>query len=821
MLDQLTESQRVSVERAAASGAYNLLLGAGMSFGTVDRSGRLLPTSSELAEELSTQFGVPYERGDLLWRVYDRAVGAARAEVVYEWLRSRFSGTTPPQWMEMYARFPWETVWTLNLDDAFENAYSSIAIDESRNLESVSWDDPYRHGRELSVIHLHGHVLHAEPRQLVFSISEYANAIVSRAAWPITFRDTYGIAPFVVIGARLRDEPDIEAVVAARRGNPGAIPSFYVSPRISNAVKLDLEQWGLVPIEMTAEEFIGEWAALTKIDLTAPPVRSEELSLRVGRQFRELRTDSTEKVPRNHDFLGGDAPRWSDIVHDRFARFGWISQAEQTALRSGQTAGGKGRITVVVGKRLSGRTTGLLAVGRALRRASWRTFIFVGDERPDVDAIIGFCADGKSVALLFDGVADVADDVAEVLARASSAGLNLMCVAVDNEWRSPNLVGRIPASRISDGVIRSIRHELSKSDAGVLVDFLNSQGRLGVLESERNDWKRLNHFVGKGLFSSLSEISDAPGFGRRISEIVDSVGDDELKLLFFASLSNFAERRLLLIDAARLLGVGSERIPRMLEGGAIRALAGASGDGVVTHQRWLALKPTIEKLGTADALDLVANGLSRLSARLGRQAQRERNATALLVGSLMSYRLLAEVFPHQNYESWYANLVSSFGDWSGRYWEQRAIANRHAAESDPNALSRAESFARRAVAFVPDTYAYTTLATVLAARSSRAVGNGMVDYYDQMWDSFEKAAQFDSANLVTWLAYLRHSLPILDSLNVQSFDGADAFCDRLLADWRGVCESLAGAAAQSQETEKVLRELNAKFEKLSGAARRQ
>lgn len=97
----------------------------------------------------------------------------------------------------------------------------------------------------------------------------------------------------------------------------------------------------------------------------------------------------------------------------------------------------------------------------------------------------------------------------------------------------------------------------------------------------------------------------------------------------------------------------------------------------------------------------------------------------------------------------------------------------------------------------------------------------MVDYYDQMWDSFEKAAQFDSANLVTWLAYLRHSLPILDSLNVQSFDGADAFCDRLLADWRGVCESLAGAAAQSQETEKVLRELNAKFEKLSGAARRQ
>src|SRR3712207_8004356 len=52
--------------------------------------------------------------------------------------RDRFNKVQPPPWMSSYARFPWEGVWTLNLDDSFENAYSAIASSASRAIRSVS-----------------------------------------------------------------------------------------------------------------------------------------------------------------------------------------------------------------------------------------------------------------------------------------------------------------------------------------------------------------------------------------------------------------------------------------------------------------------------------------------------------------------------------------------------------------------------------------------------------------------------------------------------------------------------------------------------------
>lgn len=807
---ELDEAQLGALRRAAANSRYHLLLGAGASLDSTSRNGRYLPNSTALAQELADAFEVPLEDGDLLWRIYARAVEKAGAPSVYGWLRERFFQVKPPPWLSTYARFPWEVVWTLNLDDSFERAYEAAKSEVSRVLMPLSWDDDFRLGRELPVVHLHGHTLETEPRALVFSLTEYADAAVAYAAWPITFRDLYGVSPMVIIGARLRDEPDIEAVVARRQPEIDA-PSFYVSPTISDAVAADLRSWNLIPVRMTGEQFTAVWAELTGMSSTEPPTRYEELALRVGRQFRELRTNYPGKTPLGHDFLGGDEPYWADIVGREHAELDWIRQGAVAVKRFGRDVPNSSAL-LYAGRRLTGRTTGLLAIARSFREAAWRVFLFTADERPDIDAVLQYAADGKSLVMIFDGIADVAEDVATIIARARQAQLKVACVAIDQFERSAGIAGRVAEALIVDGVIKSVNPRLTRTDAARLVDRLSRAGRLGILEREK-DRARLAYFRGSELFAAMADLEEAPAFGRRVAGAVAELSDGlELELTFIAAMANRVGRGLTVIDAGRMLGRRSEEILRGIRtGSALSAVLSTDGQRVRTRQRWLALDPIIARLGTRPAVELLAQAMKRLSARIGRASQRERNATSTLVGSLMTYRNLAEIFPDQDLEDWYAQLLPEFGSWSGRYWEQRAIMSRHKGISDEAALARAESFAMRAVSLLRDPYSYTTLGTVLAARAAHGDISGISKFYDGAYDAFESAGKLDPQNLVTWLAFLRHALPILERVTeLESPELADLE-ERIVDDWEEIYGQIQSLSSASESTQLELQSLRARF----------
>ncbi|MCZ2838485.1 P-loop NTPase [Modestobacter sp. VKM Ac-2985] len=810
----LSAGDLTALRRAAANSSYHLLLGAGASLDSQSADGRLLPGAKRLAEELSTQFDVPVEDGDLLWRIYSRAVDKQGGAAVYAWLRRRFAMVDPPAWMDQYARFPWEFVWTLNLDDSFERSYSRVANDESRALRTVSWDDEFRLSRELAVVHLHGHVLDSAPRSLVFSLSEYADAAVARSAWPLAFRDTYGVSPMVIIGARLRDEPDIEAIVGRRLPEHDA-PSFYVSPDISPAVEADLRAWRLVPVRMTAEEFADVWGELAGVDLNVAPTRLEELAFRVGRQFRELTTNKTVKIPRNHDLLGGDEPIWDDVRSSIHAELDWIRSGAALVRRFGQSIPASSAL-IYTGKRLSGRSTGLYAIALAFRRQSWRVLLYTKDERPDVDAIVQYAADGRALLLIFDGIADIAEDVATLLRRARNAGLQISVLAVDQFERSAGIIGRIPPNLLVDGKTRSINSRLTSTDAGRLVDRLQAAGRLGRLEAVRTDRERIAHFRRHELFAAMAELADAPGFGRRVGVEVGAVeSEEDLVLLLFASVAARVDRRLPVIDAAQMMQMPSEQIVRMIRGEQLSSVLSTDGRLVGTRQRWLALQPVIDRLGEQSALSLLSAAIGRLSSRLSRSSQRERNATSLLVGSLMAYRNVAAIFPHGNHEAWYESLFNSFGSWSGRYWEQRAIMSRHLGETSDDALARAESYAQRAISLREDAYSYTTLGTVLAARGAKADRTQLGDYYDRTYDAFEKASDLDPENLVTWLAFLSHTLRLLERLAI---DGeVDELWGRLTEDWLRIHDNVSSVFAATEDTRLELARLLSRYQTIISA----
>ena len=796
----ITDHQLAALKRAALNGDYHLLLGAGASREAKSSDGTQLPMAHQLGEKIAAEFKIPIESGDLLWRLYARAVDEVGEGLVYDWLRNRFWNVKPPAWMDVYARTPWAMVWTLNIDDSFEQAYLRVKSEESRPLLTVNWDDEYHVGNELSIIHLHGCVDTPDPRRLIFSLSEYASAAVAGKAWPLNFRDIYGVSPFVVIGARLRDEPDIEAVVANRHPAHEA-PSFYVSPHISAAMERDLRKWNLVPARMTAEDFSELWPELTGLPLTEPPSPREELALRVGRQFRELKTTVMENRPAGHDFIGGDEPFWIDIQENLYAELDWIRQASQECRQLSRSPF-RSSALIYVGRRVTGRSTGLLALAKELRGLSWRTFFYVADGRPDVDAIIKYASDGRSIALFFDAIGDIADDIEELISQARRYGLHLVCVAVDTIDREATILGRIDEVFLSNRRVGTVNDRLTNTDAARLVDKLKSLGRLGFLEAERSDRRRLAYFRNRELFDAMAQLENAPGFGKRVDSLVDSVKTpNELALVFIAALSSHFARRLHLVDAGRMLALESDKIVSMIRP---EQSAGAllRGDGVWvrTRHRGMALKPCIDRLGEQRALEILGEAMQRSAPRLGRASLRERNATALLVGSFMAYNNLRLVFPSADLDSWYERLLPTFGSWSARYWEQRAITARHAGTSEPSVLSKAESYALRAVSIVRDAFSLTTLGTVLLAKAAFSPQVDVGVYYDRAIDAYEEASREDPHNLITWLAFLRHSLPVLDRVRGNENLKESEFAERITDDWLRIYSQISSVANAGNRT---------------------
>lgn len=811
----LNQSQKSALRRAALNGEYQLLLGGGASRDSLSPTGQPLPMSAELAEKLSQKFSVANESDDLLWRIYARAIDAGGRAWVYNYLREIFWRTQPPPWMDKYARFPWDRVWTLNLDDSFENSYARVRSDASRELTVRTWDSDFVHDRTLSVIHLHGAVASAEPGELVFSLSEYSNSIASRAAWPLAFRDAWGTSPFVVVGARLRDEPDIEAVIAQRRPGQTA-PSIYVSPHITPGMESDLTNWGLVPFQGTAEEFADIWSDLSGVDLTQAPTSQEEVSFRVGRQFQQLRTNAVGKLPGRHDFLGGDPPLWNDIVSGFHAELDWIREATESLRRVG-TSVHTTTALVYTGPRLSGRSAGLLALCRYLCQNAWKVLLYKADERLDVDAVLRFAADGRAVAVAFDGLADYAEDVDRLLRESRKAGLGVTCVAVDGPARSAGMVGRISGQYLHGGTIKSINARLTRTDAARLVDKLAERGRLGALEPQQ-DRQRIQHFRGRELFPSLAEVENAPAFGRRVQELVGEIEDTQaLRLCLFAASAEKVERPLLVIDAARMMSMESEQVLEMVRTGPISALLWSDGHRILARQRYMALDSIMGKLGSRSAMSILNEGVRVLADRASRSAHRERNATVMLVGALMTYRNVVELFPGQQLELWYDGLHSSYGSWSGRFWEQRAIMSRHLGVEVEGALARAESYAERAVTLTADTYAYTTLGTVLCARASTVGADLTGRYYDRAFDAFSTASEMDPRNLVTWFAYLRHALPVLEAA-LQHDGKSPELSERIGDDWSLTYDNIRPEASKSEDTARDLVALKRRFDDIQSGA---
>lgn len=624
----------------------------------------------------------------------------------------------------------------------------------------------------------------------------------------------------------MRDEPDIEDVLAKRRPAHDA-PSLYVSPSISDVFEDDLRQWNLIPVRMSAEDFIYEWSDLLNLRVDSTPEPQIEIGLRIGRQFIELQTNAAKppKLGVSHDFLGGDEPDWFDINESLNANFEWMERGVADLNRWSKQATGSGSTAyLVVGRRLTGRSTGLLVLARSLRSSGWRTLFYGGEDRPDVDALIAFAAtiSPARLALVFDGVVHILDDIDRLITKARSARLDIVCLGVDESDSSANILTRMKPANLFEQRLGEVRHVLSKADGRRLVDKLASAGRLGFLGAE-NDRTRVAHFSGREIFWAMEQLENAPSFGRRVGQLVDELTlDADIRIVLLASYASRIDEPLLVADAARMLGVKSDDLARSIRTSqSLRNFTYLYGQQIKTRQRWLALEPAIAKLGKKASLTFVGDAISRVQTRLNWNSLRARNSTSMLVAAMMTHKNLDRAFPETDWDPWYEKLRPVFGDWSARYWEQRAIYARRvmADRIDEGLMSRAESFAYRAVGLLRDTYSLTTLGTILLAKAAHSPGVDVGDYFRRAQGVFAEAVSTSTNNLVAWDAFLRHSLPVVrkvsGSTQIVEVEGVQVVLrDYIRDEWLRVYSELGLISGRSEETRRQMRGLKRQFDGL-------
>jgi hypothetical protein len=305
-------------------GKYSLFLGSGASNDSQDRHGLDLPSSDSLRQELVKLKDL--KSNSSLARAY-----AQLSELeVEERLTKRFSNCTAGHTNKKISEFIWSRVYTLNIDDALENAYSGGKIQQT--VEPITHKTPYTNAQDvnqLQIIHVHGWA-RAPEDGYVFSLADYVGTMGPGSPWINVLAQTIATEPFIIAGTSL-EEPDLEYFLAGRNTNSvrrDRGPSFLVEPYPDAATLRDCERHGLVLYERTLLNFLTELdtafpsrplpaAAVANLNANQfkEPISAREMAL-FSRNFTYV---VAKQVQENADlgFYVGREPSYSDIALSR------------------------------------------------------------------------------------------------------------------------------------------------------------------------------------------------------------------------------------------------------------------------------------------------------------------------------------------------------------------------------------------------------------------------------------------------------------------------------------------------------------------------
>ena len=707
--------QLTRVAEGVSRGEYSLLLGAGASIGSLGGNNQPLPSGPSLRDKLVSEFSIPIEGQTI---TLPRAYAAARrkdSDRLETFIRTRFTHCKP-DWQNIISDFSWHRIWTLNIDDVVEKVYSNNKIPYKR----FNWTSKFRDGSksERQIIHLHGFAKDSsdndpEDSELVFSIQEYAATLKDTRAWHTVFTDEFSERPFIVLGASLVEEFDLQhALVSSAATTTRGFPSVIVLSEVTALEREEFSSLGLIVVEEEARNFVSELhSEVQNVRRSLGDLYGQHFDPQMARflqQFIDLRQYQPKQDATTRHFYAGYEPQWRNILDDDDA----LMEATEKSLSTIRSIGGRDdyaqSVHVLSGGSGTGKSTGLLRMASHFISEGRPTFQFRGEEGLDIEATMRWLGRMQDAVLMFDGCADFADSIGELAEACESSEIRLLVVGAERLKRQ-NILEQKIANRF---LHLSPDYEyglLSDRDIDSLVDKLSSRRRLGHITRQnriqQNDYFRV--FASRRLFEGMADLEGGQGFQARIRERYRLVDDEGVKQLYAAcSVAYELGYPLPLGISSKIAGMtaiqleaslaSDEQDMMLIDRNGVRPphriTAGLVVESALSREERFAAMRTL-MLALAPHIDIAAIVNQTRPHRLLRRLM-DQEAVLRLVGRELG-RSLYEV-------------VQSSYDWNGRYWEQRALF-----ESGLGNHPQARSYAEHSLKTHYHPFALNTLGTVL------------------------------------------------------------------------------------------------------------
>ena len=726
------------VAEGVARKEYSLLLGAGASIGSQGGNGTPLPSGPQLRDKLIADFKIP-TAGESI--TLSRAYAAARRNSpkrLDNFIRDWFTGCTP-DWQYALSNLNWHRIWTLNIDDIIETVFANRQI----TLDRFDWTSRYR-DKSLSgtqVVHLHGFARESSDTDslssdLVFSISDYVATLKDPRAWHTVFTDEFADRPFIILGASLVEEFDLQQALADSAAvSVRGFPSIIVLESVTGLEREELTAHGLEVVQSGARDFIAllqtkvhEYRTRLQDSYGQPP--SPEIN-RFLQQFLDLRQYLPKASVNTRNFYSGYDPHWRNILDGDDALLETTQRSLSVIQEISQQPEAPPAVHVLSGTSGAGKSTGLLRIASKFIAEGKPVFQFRGDEDLDVNATMHWLKRSPDTVLIFNDCADFANSIGELADRCASSKVKLLAIGSERTTRLRILERQIAQEYLH---LRSeyVYQFLSDNDIEVLIDKLASKRRLGRITRSTHPQQH-RHFARRAsrrLFEGMADLEGGQGFRIRIRNDYHRITSRHLKLLHAASsIAYELGYPLPLGISARVAELSVRDLDALLKSDDQDTMV-MDSNGVRPPHRLTATLFVQSALSDDDKFDAMQRLVLSLAPHIDIEAIRRLTRLYRLLRQLMNQETVMRLVGAQNGRRLYETMQASY-DWNGRYWEQRALF-----ESELGNHTQARSYAEHSLQIHRHPFAFNTLGTILGRI---AVQDGNVDTLREAIKNLESA----------------------------------------------------------------------------------
>src|SRR6267378_380549 len=529
---QIEPTDLARLRSQVSRGELILFTGAGFSLGAKDRTGRNIPSSSELKREIWNLCypDEPFDDSSSLGDLYGAALRRKRAELEYL-LQARLTvdPASLPEYYKAFFNFPWFRCYTLNVDD-LESAVAR-RFGGQRQPVSISARDvgvsempglPFR-GRGLEVVHLNG-IVPGPPESLTFSETQYAERIGGQEPWYSRCVVDITARPVVFVGTGLNESLLWQHMELRRRreklGRDLRPTSVLVTRDLSLPRREILRDLRINWVQGTAEEFATEVLSQLAEEAESGFAFIREHGEGHASGIIPLVSQLAAENPHlQTEYLLGDEPQWADILSGRAIERShdhallalsegiFDGKKPSTALAISGTAGtGKSTALMSLALKLSGGGTPVLWIDTdsEITPAKMRATV-----RSAHDKIVLAIDDAdlygrELVNLLADLVPDSKDFLFVFATRSSK--LDAITSAVRG----------VPHLDIQEHVVPP----LNDADIDGLIAVLEKSKRLGILTGASAEARRQAFRIqaGRQLLVAMIQATSGENFERKAQE---------------------------------------------------------------------------------------------------------------------------------------------------------------------------------------------------------------------------------------------------------------------------------------------------------------